>query len=97
MIRHTVAFKLIHPRNSHEEKVFLGAIVKLAAIPGVQNLKLMKQTSKKNNFNYGLSMEFENAVAYEDYNRHPDHVAFVKTRWLPEVIDFLELDYEKLV
>ena len=50
MIRHTVAFKLIHPRNSHEEKVFLGAIVKLAAIPGVQNLELLRQTSKKNNF-----------------------------------------------
>ena len=42
-------------------------------------------------------MEFENAQAYEDYNRHPDHVAFVKTRWIPEVSDFLELDYERLI
>jgi hypothetical protein len=97
MIRHTVTFKLIHPKNSPEEKAFLNAIVKLAAIPGVQNLELLKQTSKKNNFDYGLSMEFENAKAYDDYNRHADHVAFVKTRWIPEVSDFLELDYEKLI
>ena len=97
MIRHTVAFKLVHPKNSPEEKAFLGAIVKLAAIPGVQNLELLKQTSPKNNFDYGLSMEFENAKAYEYYNRHPDHVAFVKTLWIPEVSDFLELDYEQLI
>jgi len=97
MIRHTVAFKLIHPGNSPQERDFLGAIVKLAAIPGVRNLELLKQTSKKNNFDYGLSMEFETAKAYEDYNRHPDHVAFVKTCWIPEVSDFLELDYERLI
>lgn len=58
MIRHTVAFKLIHPKNSPEEKAFLGAIVKLSAIPGVTNLELLKQTSRKNKFDYGLSMEF---------------------------------------
>ncbi len=96
MIRHTVAFKLIHPKNSPEEKVFLDAIVKLSAIPGVENLELLKQTSRKNNFDYGLSMEFATAKAYEDYNRHPDHVEFVNTIWIKEVSDFLELDYEPL-
>ncbi len=96
MIRHTVAFKLIHPKNSPEEKVFLDAIVKLSAIPGVENLELLKQTSRKNNFDYGLSMVFATAKAYEDYNRHPDHVEFVNTIWIKEVSDFLELDYESL-
>jgi len=96
MIRHTVAFKLIHPKDSPEEKVFLDAIVKLSAIPGVENLELLKQTSRKNNFEYGLSMEFASSKAYEDYNRHPEHIEFVKTFWIPEVSDFLELDYELL-
>lgn len=96
MIRHTVAFKLIHPKNSPEEKAFLGAIVKLSAIQGVTNLELLKQTSRKNKFDYGLSMEFATAKEYEDYNRHPDHVRFVETYWKTEVSDFLELDYEPL-
>lgn len=96
MIRHTVAFKLMHPRDSHEEKLFLDAISKLSAIPGVENFELLRQTGRKNNFDYGLSMEFATAAAYEAYNQHPDHVAFVRTIWIPEVSDFLELDYEPM-
>ena len=30
---------------------------------------------------------------YDAYNVHPDHVHFVETRWKPEVLDFIELDY----
>jgi hypothetical protein len=96
MIRHTVVFKLVHPKDSPEENVFLDAISKLSAIPGVENFELLKQISRKNNFDYGLSMEFSSAKAYEDYNQHPDHVAFVRTVWMPEVTDFLEIDYEPL-
>jgi heme-degrading monooxygenase HmoA len=96
MIQHTVAFRLIHPANSAGEKMFLDAIRKLSAIPGVQKFELLKQTSKKNNYDFGLSMEFETAEAYEDYNQHPDHIAFVQTFWIKEVRDFLEIDYEPL-
>ncbi|MGB8359469.1 MAG: Dabb family protein [Bacteroidales bacterium] len=96
MIRHTVVFKLIHPWDSVEEKMFLDEIKKLSAIPGVQKFELLKQTGKKNNYDFGLSMEFETAKGYEHYNQHPDHVAFVKTLWVKEVSDFLEIDYEPL-
>jgi heme-degrading monooxygenase HmoA len=96
MIRHTVVFKLIHPKDSAGEKMFLGAIKKLSAIPGVQKFELLKQTSSKNNYDFGLSMEFETAKAYEGYNQHPDHIAFVQTFWTNEVRDFLEIDYEPL-
>jgi len=96
MIRHTVAFKLIHPKNSQEEKVFLDTISKLSAIPGVESFQLLRQTSTKNSFDYGLSMEFATAKAYDVYNQHPDHVEFVKTFWMTQVSDFLELDYEPL-
>ena len=49
--------------------------------------------SPKNDYRYGISMEFADGEAYEGYNGHPDHVAFVQGRWIPEVSDFLEIDY----
>lgn len=93
-IRHTVAFKLKHPKGSAEEKDFLIAIRKLADIPGVEKFECMKQVSKKNKYEFGVSMEFADQKAYDEYNTHPDHVAFVQDRWLKEVEDFLEIDYE---
>jgi quinol monooxygenase YgiN len=94
MIRHTVVFKLKHLKGSPEEKAFLDAIQKLSAIPGVQKFELLRQVSKKNNYDFGLSMEFESAKAYEGYNQHPEHIAFVQTVWVKEVKDFMEIDYE---
>jgi len=95
-IRHTVAFKLKHPKGSSEEKDFLIAINKLADIPGVEKFECMRQVSKKNKYEFGVSMEFANQKAYDKYNTHPDHTAFVQNRWLKEVEDFLEIDYEVL-
>jgi len=95
-IRHTVVFKLKHPKGSEEEKNFLNAIMKLSAIPGVEKFECMKQISKKNKYDFGLSMEFADQQAYDLYNNHPDHVAFVQNRWIKEVEDFLEIDYEIL-
>jgi hypothetical protein len=96
MIRHTVAFTLKHPAGSPSEHNFLETARKLADIPTVKNFEALRQTSKKNNFHFGLSMEFSCAEDYQFYNNHPDHVRFVQTRWIPEVSDFLELDYEPL-
>ena len=38
-------------------------------------------------------MEFADQASYTAYNEHPEHVRFVEQRWLPEVADFLEIDY----
>ena len=38
-------------------------------------------------------MEFASQQDYDVYNTHPEHVRFVETRWKPEVLDFIELDY----
>ncbi|WP_020602604.1 Dabb family protein [Spirosoma spitsbergense] len=96
MIRHTVVFKLKNPPASPETNDFFTAARKLAAIPGVRNFECLKQISPKNNFDFGLSMEFDNATLYEQYNHHPDHVHFVQTYWAKNVDDFLEIDYEPL-
>ena len=92
-IRHTVAFALSHDRGSNEERDFLAAAEQLAAIPGVEAFELLAEVSPKNAFRFGISMEFAAQDAYESYNAHPDHVRFVEERWLPEVADFLEIDY----
>jgi hypothetical protein len=95
-VRHTVAFTLAHPEGSDEESAFLGEAASLAAIPGVEAFELMRETSPKNEYRFGISMEFADRAAYEGYNAHPDHVRFVEERWLAEVSDFLEVDYEPL-
>jgi heme-degrading monooxygenase HmoA len=93
-IRHTVAFTLAHPEGSPAESGFLAAARALSTIPGVESFELLRETSPKNDYRFGISMEFADSAAYEAYNGHPDHVAFVQGRWLPEVSEFLEIDYE---
>ena len=92
-IRHTVVFTLCHPAGSEAERAFLEAAEGLAAIPGVEAFELLDEVSPKNDYRFGISMEFVNRSAYEGYNAHPAHVRFVQERWLADVTDFLELDY----
>lgn len=96
MIYHSVFLKLKHAKGSTEEALFLAAAKKLVSIPGVQNFQVLKQTSSKNNFDYGLLMEFENQQLYDHYSNHADHTAFIEQFWLPDVEDFLEIDYEQM-
>jgi hypothetical protein len=94
-IRHSVSFTLAHPQGSAEEADFLAAAARLAeVVPGVEAFEALREVSTKNAFVHGLSMEFADRAAYEAYNEHPEHVAFVQERWLAEVTDFLEIDYE---
>jgi hypothetical protein len=93
MIRHTVVFALKHAAGSAAEKSFLEATDMLADIPGVEKFEKLKQVSAKNDYAFGLSMEFKDQAAYTTYNDHPWHVAFVNDRWIPEVAKFMEIDY----
>lgn len=94
MIRHTVIFVLKHAHGSLQEKSFLrDAKTALHDIPGVKKFEQLKQVSKKNDYHFGFSMEFADQAAYDAYNTHPKHVAFVKDRWEREVSKFLEIDY----
>jgi Stress responsive A/B Barrel Domain len=92
-IRHTVVFALAHPAGSNAEREFLETAERLAAIPGVESFELLAEVSPKNDYRFGISMEFADRAAYEGYNSHPAHVAFVQERWLAEVSEFLEVDY----
>jgi heme-degrading monooxygenase HmoA len=96
MIRHTVVFKLKYPKGSREEQAFLAAAAQLSGISGVHHFETLRQSSTKNDFDYGLSMEFETQEDYEAYNNHPEHTRFVETYWGATVDKFLEIDYEPL-
>jgi hypothetical protein len=93
MIRHTVVFRLKHPRGSVAETAFLDAAKSLAAIPGVERFEQLLQVSPKNDYVFGFSMEFADQAAYDSYDRHPVHVAWIRDHWVPEVEKFLEIDY----
>ena len=95
-VRHSAVFTLQHDEGSAEEADFLDAIARLEAIPGVEAFELMREVSPKNNFRFGLTMEFADPAAYTGYNEHPDHVRFVSERWDSEVADFLEIDVTAL-
>ena len=92
MIRHSVVFTLKHPAGSLAETEFLAAAEVLARIPGVQHFERLRQVSAKTDFAFMFTMQFADEAAYAAYNEHPDHVAFVRDRWLPEVERFMEID-----
>ena len=96
-ITHMVIFTLKHEEGSDEEKKFIkdGKNI-LSSIPVVKNFKVRKQISKKNDFDFGFSMEFANQDDYEKYNNHNDHINFVKERWEKEVKQFLEIDFKEI-
>ena len=96
MIHHSVVFRLKHEEGSTEESLFLSEARKLAVIKTVKNFKVLEQVSLKNNFTFGLSMDFSSEEDYSYYNNHPSHIDFVQRCWVVEVEDFMEIDYKAL-
>lgn len=96
-IQHTVVFALRHAAGSDEERDFLETGRReLAAIPGVQDFVVNRQVSPKSDAAWQFSMVFADQAAYDAYNVHPAHVAFVEGRWGPEVASFQEYDFTPL-
>lgn len=96
MIRHSVILKLKPELCAEEKKAFFDAVDTLKAIPNVQKFEVLKQTSKKNKFEFGISMEFDTKQQYDIYNNHAYHQAFIHNFWVKSVEDFLEIDYTLL-
>jgi hypothetical protein len=95
-LRHTVAFTLRHAEGSPEESSFLQALGALEAIEGVTAFEVVREVSAKNDYRFGVVMEFADREAYAAYDADPRHVGFVQQRWVPEVTDFLEVDHAVL-
>jgi hypothetical protein len=93
-ITHTVFFTLNHEPNSKETDEFLAHSSSiLSKIPYVENFKVLKQTSSKNQYDFGFFMEFADKGAYDAYNNHSTHVQYVENIWKKDVKEFMEIDY----
>lgn len=96
-IRHQVIFCLKSGAQGETTERFLrDGTRELTSIPGVEAFQALRQVSPKNDYDFGFSMEFSGPEAYEAYNSHPTHVAFVRERWQTEVTRFLEIDFRNL-
>lgn len=94
MITHTVFFSFKSTVNEPGRRSFFDGVNELKKIPGVKNLQIVKQTSAKNKFEYGITMDFDNEAIYNAYNIHPSHTAFINNYWLSNIDAFLEIDYQ---
>jgi len=93
-IQHTVVFRLVHPSASPAEVAFLeDGRAALTSIPGVEDFRVSRQVSPKSDLAHQFSMVFVDEAAYQAYNDHPTHVAFVAERWAAEVAEFQEYDF----
>ncbi|WDE95416.1 Dabb family protein [Lentisphaera profundi] len=96
MINHGVVFTLKKDSALSREEFFAEAL-KLKKINPVIKFKIVRETSSKNTFEFGLFMKFQNPEAYALYNNHPDHLHFIQNIWIPNIEDFMEIDFEKIL
>ncbi|TXK70275.1 Dabb family protein [Paenibacillus sp. N3.4] len=75
------------------EQFLVGSAQELAEIPGVEQFEVFRQVSTKTDYDYGFSMVFADQTAYDAYNVHPVHTAYVAERWVKEVSRFQEIDF----
>jgi butyrate kinase len=90
MIQHTVAFRL---HDAADVSAFLADARLLAELSGVHDFEVLTQVGKKNSYRHALSMWFVDQHAYDLYDADPEHQRFVRDCWIPNVAEFIELDY----
>ena len=93
---HTVSFTFKEELSPADHEGFFHAAKRLGEIPGVINLRLLRQTSAKNPFALCLAMEFGDESKYEGYCNHPLHNDFVSEQWMTKVATFQEADFENV-
>lgn len=93
MITHSVFFNLKHSDGSDEEAAFLERAMELSSIALVKNFECVREISPKNKYSFGLIMQFDDRSGYDLYNESTDHRDFVEKFWIPEVKDYIEIDY----
>ena len=96
-IRHAGIFNFKPTVSESQKHEFFVALKALEDINGVEKMEVSRQTSTKNKFKYGFSMEFASNDIYQVYSIHPQHDAFVKDFFIPLVEDFMEIDTEQLM
>ncbi|MFD3408371.1 Dabb family protein [Aquirufa sp. HETE-83D] len=96
-LRHAGIFNFKATVSESQKHEFFVALKALEEISGVEKMEVSRQTSSKNKFKYGFSMEFASNEIYQAYSIHPQHDAFVQEFFIPLVEDFMEIDTEQLM
>ena len=96
-LRHAGIFNFKATVSESQKHEFFVVLKALEEITGVEKMEVSRQTSTKNKFKYGFSMEFASPEIYQAYSVHPQHDAFVRDFFIPLVEDFKEIDTEKLM
>jgi hypothetical protein len=96
MIRHTVVFTLKHAAGSAEEGALPARCQGAGRHSGRRKVRAIAPGQPQERLRLRLLDGIRRQAAYSGYNDHPDHVAFVRDRWIPEVARFLEIDYVAL-
>lgn len=93
MLTHTVQFRFKPGLSESDKAGFMEALHALSGIPGVLDFGIFRQVSAGNSFEYLATMRFRTSEAYQAYNSHSQHTAFINEQWMPKVEAFLEGDY----
>jgi hypothetical protein len=96
-LRHAGIFNFKATVSEAQKHAFFVALKALEEIKGVEKMEVSRQTSPKNKFKYGFSMEFASSEIFQAYSVHPQHDTFVKDFFIPLVEDFMEIDTEQLM
>lgn len=94
MLVHLVRFEFKPDVDSQQREAILTlARKKLAELPGVRHLLVGRSIKPDSEYDYALSMYFENEQALKTYRDHPDHVHFRDVEFFPFLKDVQGLDY----
>lgn len=94
MLVHVVLYKLKTGVTEEQTQTLLAeARRRLAAIPGVQNLKAGTSIYPDEAYQCGLVMDLPDVAGLEQYRVHPIHVAFVEEVVKPLVDEIKRFDY----
>ena len=77
MLLHVVLFNFKPEVDERKvQEIFSACYEKLKPIPGVMSLSAGKTIKPDSEFEYAISMYFENPDVLQEYREHPAHVEF---------------------
>jgi len=97
VICHIVLYQMKKGLSEQDEnKLVHLALNKLAALPGVKNLRAGRTIKDpEKGYSVALVMDFEDEAALESYRVNPDHQKFVKEIAGPMVDEILRFDFRR--
>jgi len=92
-IRHLALINLKHEKDSPRAKEFLEAAKRdLGGVPSVR--EYMQNVTPPKGWQYGLLLEFDCEEDLEAYENHPLNQKFTEEYWIPDVLDYMDINFK---